>query len=546
MDELRARAGAHGNAAIDECLAGRIGRRELLRYLAAIGVGGLALPRAALARSAQAGQSTQRGQAGATIRVAALTPTGAVDPVRLSDPAGIGIVCQSAEYLIDDDGDTLTLRPSLAVSWQSDADGRTWTFRLRDGVRFHDGRALDAADVVATFDRLTDPAVGSAGLSVLKGVLSKGGARRADRLTVVFHLDAPNGNFPYYVSSDNFNAAIVPADYRGDFEKRSTGTGPFRLERFTPMVGASFVRNHDYWGGAVLPERVEFRFYADQQSQLLALRGGDADLMVDFTPLNARSMLQDRQFRVSRVRSSAHRQLHMRCDRGPFADARVRRALALSIDRGAIVDGFFLGRASAGADHPFAPVFPSTPPASPQRGQRIDEARRLLAEAGFPNGFSSTLTTETYMELPDYAVLLQSAARSIGIDLRLRVESQAAYYGTAAFGQSDWLDAPVGLTDYGHRGVPNIFLEAPLTSNGAWNAAHFRDGGYDKLVKSYAAALQLADQRRIASQIVDRLQRETPVIIGYFYDGLALSRRSLQGFAFTAISQIWLAHASFS
>lgn len=522
-------------AATEAHRAGRVSRRDLLRYLAALGLSG--------AGGAAAHAQTPPGRAGATVRIASLTPTGSVDPLQLSDPAGIGLVCQTCEYLIEDDAEALRLRPSLALAWHPDATGRIWTFHLRPGVRFHDGTPMRARDVVAAFDRLTDPASGSAGLSVMKGVLSKGGTRARDDLTVIFELDAPNGNFPYYVSSDNYNAAILPAHAHADFERHFTGTGPFRLERYTPKVGASFVRNPDYWNAPVLPARVEFLFYADQQAQMLALRGGDAHAMVDFTALNGRGLLHDPRYRVQRVRSSSHRQLHMRTDRGPFADARVRRALALAIDRQAIVDGMFLGRAEAGADHPFASVFPATPAGLPPRHRDLDTARRLLAEAGHARGLAATLSTETYMELPDYAVLIQDAAKSIGIDLTLRVETQAAYYGSASYGQSDWLDAPLGLTDYGHRGVPNLFLDAPLTSGGAWNGAHFRNSHYDDLVRRFAAALPLEAQQSLTREIVALLQVETPLIIGYFYDGLALMRSELRGFAFTALSHVWLRQA---
>ncbi len=122
--------------------------------------------------------------------------------------------------------------------------------------------------------------------------------------------------------------------------------------------------------------------------------------------------------------------------------------------------GLFRGRAALGNDSPFAPVFPSTDPSVPQRKIDIAQAKQLLAAAGIAHGFTVTLTTEQYMEIPDYAVVIQNAAKPIGITVKLKVESQAAYYGAATFGQSDWLDSPLGITDYGHRGVPNVLLSA--------------------------------------------------------------------------------------
>jgi peptide/nickel transport system substrate-binding protein len=172
----------------------------------------------------------------------------------------------------------------------------------------------------------------------------------------------------------------------------------------------------------------------------------------------------------------------MRNDDPLFKDKRVRQALALSLDRDVIVRGLFRGKAQVGNDSPFAPVFPSSDAGVPQRKIDVAKAKQLLAQAGAANGFDVTLTTEKYMEIPDLAVVVQNAAKAIGVRINLKVESQSLYYGAATPGKSDWLDSPLGITDYGHRGVPNVFLNAPLTSNGTWNAAHFKNPQYDQLV----------------------------------------------------------------
>jgi peptide/nickel transport system substrate-binding protein len=140
-------------------------------------------------------------------------------------------------------------------------------------------------------------------------------------------------------------------------------------------------------------------------------------------------------------------------------------------------------------------------------------------------------------------VIVQNAAKAIGIRIALRVESQSQYYGAGTYGRSDWLDAPLGITDYGHRGVPNVFLNAPLTSDGTWNAAHFRNPQYDRLVSQFVAALDIGRQKRIASQIQALLLDETPVIIPYFYDQLIAQRATLQGVRFTALAQLYFDRA---
>jgi len=542
IELARAQAGELGNHAIDEFRAGRLTRRELLRHASVLGIaltaGGLfGMP---MARAQGAGKP------GGTIRVAHMTPAGAVDPLTVTDAAGLVLINQTGEFLIDDDSETLTLRPALALSWSSNATGDVWTFKLRPNVKFHDGQPMTAKDVAATFNRLADPGAGSAALSVLKGVLSKNSAKAVDDHTVEFHLDAPNGNFPYYVSSDNYNAVILPANFSGSYEKSFIGTGAFKLEKYTPKVGASFVRNPDYWGDKALPDRVNFSFYADHQAQLLAMQGRQADVMGDFTVQGGVSLLTNPQYKVLGAKSSSHRQIHMRCDTGAFKDKRVRQALALAINREVIVKGLFRGRAVVGNDSPFAPVFPSSDLTVPQRKLDIAQAKKLMSEAGVGNGFDITLTTEKYMEIPDLAVVVQNAAKAIGIRITLKVESQDLYYGSGTFGKSDWLDSPLGITDYGHRGVPNVFLNAPLTSGGTWNAAHFKNADYDKLVAQFVAALDVASQKKVSGQIQRLLLDETPVIIPYFYDQLIVTRASVSGVRFNAISQMWFDRATVS
>ena len=542
LKAARRNAGDLGNHAIHEFLARRLSRRELLRHASLLGCASIVSAAGALVAPHAHAQSGSAG-ANATIRVAHLTPAGRVDPLTVADAAGLCLIAQTGEFLVNDEGEKSMLTPALALSWAANDKGDVWTFKLRQNVKFHDGRPLSAKDVVATFDRLADPKSGSAALSVFKGVLSKGGARVVDEHTVAFHLDAPNGNFPYYVSSDNYNAVILPAGFSGDYETSFIGTGPFKLERYEAKRGASFVRNPDYWGEKALPARVQFVFYADSQAQILALQGRQADVMGDLTVQGGIGILNNPEFNVQGVKSSAHRQIHMRCDTAPFNDKRVRQALALAVDRNVLVRGLFKGRAVVGNDSPFAPIFPSTDTSVPQRHLDIAQAKKLLAQAGHPNGFAATLTTEKFMEIPDLAVVLQNEAKAIGVNLSLKVESQGQYYGKGTFGSADWLDAPLGITDYGHRGVPNLFLNAPLVSGGAWNAAHFNNAQYDKLVGQFVGALDAASQKKIAGQIETLLLDETPMIIPYFFDQLIATRKNVTGVRFTAISQMYFDRA---
>jgi peptide/nickel transport system substrate-binding protein len=546
LDSFRRQFNEVENDLIDELASGRIGRREFLRHGSVLGLslpllGGVA---GALGLPLTSNRALAAGTPGATIRVASQTPAGAIDPVTIADQGGLLMLHQTAEFL-SISGPDLRLTPHLALSWTPNKDGTVWTFKLRDGVKFHNGKKFGADDVISTIERLADPKNSSNALSVFKGTLSKGGCKKVDDLTVEFHLDSANGNFPYLISSDNYNCVIIPSDYAGDFEKTFVGTGPFKLEKYTAKSGASFVRNDDYWGAKALPDRTVWNFYDSQQAMALALQGGQVDVIEQVPAVGSQGLLNDPNLQIISEKSSACEQVHMRCDMAPFNDKRVRQAVALCLNRTAIVKGLFSGRGTVGNDSPFAPVFPSTDTSVPQRKMDLAKAKELLAAAGHPNGFKVTLTTEKYLELPDYAVIIQNAVKKIGIDIELKVEAQDAYYGKAVFGQSDWLDSIMAITDYGHRGVPNVLISAPLKSDGAWNAAHFKNKEYDQLVSDYIVAFDLGAQRAAAGKMQRLLLDETPIIFSYFYDYLTPAKKNLMGIPPTP-NRLFLSQAYFA
>jgi peptide/nickel transport system substrate-binding protein len=544
LDLLRRGRPAHENHLIDGLARGAVSRREFLRYGSVLGMSAPLLGGISGALGyGLAPAAARAGTPGGTIRYGQIVPAAAINPVTVADGGGVTMLSQFGETLVLSAPD-LTAQPLLAESWAPNDDGTVWTFRLRRNVKFHNGKAMTADDVVATFDRLSDPAFGSNALSALSGMLSKGGTRKVDDYTVEFHLDAANGNFPYAVSTDNYNAIIVPAEMPEDFEATMIGTGPFRLEKYTPKVGASFVRNTDYWGPAALPDRVEVLFYDDYQPQILALQAGEIDIIQQIPVLQAVGLLADPNVSVISIPSAAHQQVHMRTDREPFRDKRVRQAIALCLDRPKIAQGLMRGKAQIGNDSPFMPSFPSTDPGVAQRQIDIAQAKQLMEAAGMASGFSTTLTTEKYLEIPEYAVLIQNAVKEIGGDIALNIMDQGAYYGDAVPGKSPWLDSDMGITDYGHRGVPNVFLQAPLTSTGTWNSAHFNNPQYDTLVKGYIASLDLESQRATAGQIQTLLLDETPVIFSYFYDFLTVTRPQVTGVVPTAMGHLMLGQAS--
>jgi peptide/nickel transport system substrate-binding protein len=551
VDAIRARSSELENHLIDEYQAGHINRREFIRRGTVAGMSLSLVGFLAACGSGQkpgANQQAPQGkaQAGGTMRTGIISPAGALDPVTVNNEGGLLVLGQTGEYLAWSDKD-LKLQPRLARSWKPNADGSVWTFKLRPGVKFHDGSPMEAEDVVATFQRLADPKNSSNALSNFEGVLRKSGVRKVDPMTVEFRLQAPNGNFPYIVSSDNYNAIILPRSYQGNWEKTFVGTGPWLLDKFTPNSGVSYRKNPNYWDKSRMPllDRSEITFYDKEQAQILGLQGNQVDLLSHFSPTGGRALLTDPNVRVIALKSAVHREVHMRTDKEPFKDARVRRAVALLLNRDAVVQGLLEKQADLGNDTPFAPVYQSTVPL-PQRRQDVEQAKALLAAAGKSGGFTTQLRTWDGYELPDYAQIIQDNLKPAGINLNLNITDSGSYYGDAVYGKSPWLDSVMGITEYGHRGVPNVYLGAPLRSTGTWNAAHFHNKQYDRLVDQYVAALDLQSQRAAAGKIERLLQEQTPILYAYFYYFLTGTKPNVTGVEVTAMGHLDLTKAGFT
>jgi peptide/nickel transport system substrate-binding protein len=538
LDGLRTGRSELENHYLDELAAGRVSRREFVRKGAALGMSSTLLG-AALAAcggtnsspSVSASSSVARAATkGGTLRLASQVPTAEINPLTIADLGGSTMLAQTGDFLAFDNSMTGQLEPMLATSWSHNGDGSVWTFKLRQGVKFHNGQTMSADDVVYTFKQQSDPKNASNALSTFIGVLNPNGVVKVDDSTVAFHLEGPNGNFPYIISSDNYNLVIVPngTDF-GKWQQTFIGTGPFKLHSYTQNQGANFAANPDYWGGPPHLDSTAFQFYTGEPPQILAIQGGTVDVVPQFAAQGAQAVLNNPTYQIIRVPSASHSELSMRNDVAPFTDPRVRQAIALSLNRPAMLQALIAGNGHVGNDNPFAPKFASTNTSVPQRMQNVAKARALLAAAGHANGLQTTLTTGQQNETPQLAQVIAQAASEIGVKMSLKVESLTLYYGKSTYGNSDWLDAVVSLVQYGDRGVPNVFLDAPLTSTGPWNAARFKNKTYDNLVKQYVATVDLQSQRTIAGKLETLLLAETPLAIPYFTDILAATTKRVTG-----------------
>jgi peptide/nickel transport system substrate-binding protein len=532
LDDIRHTLSERENHLIDEIRRGGLSRRE---FLAAASVAGMGASLATLfAGGTVAGAATKKPAATKRkplLRVSTIAPGSKIDPVIANNGGALLLLALGGEYLSFDNNKG-ELEPRVAQSWSANAESTQWTFKIRKGITFHNGKKLTAADVVATFDRLADPANKSNALSVFKGILEKGGTTAVDEYTVLFSLKQAVGAWPYLVSSDNYNSIILPADYAGDWEKTFIGCGPWIMEKYVVDQGVTFKRNPNYWDKTRQPnfDRLQVTQYKDPAARLAALQSGQVDWDAFSQATTARTLFNDPNFIVGQSPTAGHLQLHLRSDKGPFAaDKRLRQAMLLTLDRPGIVSGVLDGFGSIGNDSPMSPGYATTDKTVAQRKKDIAKAKALMAAAGKPDGFDVTLSTWGRADIKLYAQVVKQSAKEIGINVTIDIadDDGSAYYDDKR--APSWLNSDFGITEYGHRGVPNVYLSSALTSTGTWNAAHYASPEFDAAAKSYIGSPDVTVQKAASKKIQEILLEDSPVGFAFFGNVLDVARKNLTG-----------------
>jgi peptide/nickel transport system substrate-binding protein len=531
---------------VDEGRTGRMTRRDLVRGAAALGVSSSALLSACSWGSNQettAAKTAAAGPArrGGTARIGAPVAESDLEPLTMYSPGAFATTQCAGEYLCFPDA-SYKLVPKLATSWKA-VKPDVWEFEIRQGVKWHDGSPLSVDDVVATFERIIDPDSKSSARSALAGVLSKGATERVGETTVRFNLDRGFVDFPALVSAFNRGSMILPKDYEiGQFIKGGIGTGPFILKQYAPKQKARLERNPHYWQPSrPYLDAIEFTYFDDTPPIVLALQAGEIDVF-PLTPFQGSEPLyKDPKITVLEAASSQYRAVNMRVDEGPFKDRRVREALALCLDREAIVQGLFGGRAQIGNDHAFAPIYAGTELAQrqvPQRRQDYAMAKKLLADAGHPDGLKVSLTTQQLLEIPQYAITIKEQCKPAGIDVKLDTIPSARFYGEGT--NQPWLVTEFGIVDWGARGsagqtIAPAFLCRSVPSrdlsnaDAAWNSAHWCNPRFGKLVSSFDAELDEDKRAAIAAEAAKIQHDEVPSIIAYWLKEQRATRSNVHG-----------------
>ncbi len=406
------------------------------------------------------------------------------------DPISRGRVFQLTEKLmsrlvrISPDGKPVG---ELAESWSTTSDAQTWTFKLRPNVKFHDGKVMTAADVVYSIRRIQDPKENSPVRSTIAVIDT---VEAADPQTVVMKLKSPYAELPLVLT--DYRVVVIP-DGSGDTIKTTgIGTGPFKLEKFEPRGTSVLVANKDYFEGAPGVERVEVIGIADANARVQALLGGQIDFLPGLTRQQRTLLERSNRHSLWQVRTGNWRGMVFRTDVKPFDDVRVRRAVRMAVDRQALLN--LVAGADGGVVGCDTPVSPVDQYRSPKTcAQDIAGAKKLLAEAGYPNGIDVEVHTSTIESVwPTIAEAYQQQVAPAGIRVKVTPVPTDGYWTQI------WMKKDVVMTRFNDRPADAILNEV-YRSGTPWNESFFKDEKFDAMLD--AARRELDAEKRKALYI---------------------------------------------
>ncbi|MDA8218547.1 MAG: ABC transporter substrate-binding protein [Dehalococcoidales bacterium] len=419
----------------------------------------------------------------------------------------------------------LNPQPQLAESWEFSSDGLSLTFSLRKGVTFHDGRQLEAEDVVYSFNRTKNPDIGAN----IRGMLAPiGGAEAKDKNTVVFKFEKP-----YAAVFDALDLLFVIPDESGeDIKTKPVGTGPFSLAQWLPNNMAILKRNPDYWlSGAPVLDQVEIKILSDTQGRVVGLETDTVDMVeapgyIDFVRLR-----EDQKYQaLTAGNGAAILCAYFNVDHEPFDNKKVRQAFSYALDRARITQTY-----TRGVSQPMClpwrkEVFAYDATLASTCEFNLDKAKQLLAEAGFPDGFEADVNTSGEGYSPGSKVtaeIFQADLAKIGVKLNIHEYEAAAARPKLVGG-----DFQVAVHGYGraNRDPATLFGGAlPFYNNSAITG--YGSDEYGKLIDEGATTLDMNKRKEIYHRLTEIIVDEAVVLTICPRPETYVLRDSVKGFA---------------
>ena len=488
-------------------LGGGVGL-SMTALLAACGGGTVAAPQIDLEGPPEEGGSIRVGFVGGG---ASDTLDGAI-ATNLGDIARAINMYNTLLYFDDD----YVLQPMLATSVTPNDDATVWTVELREGVLFSDGQPLTVDDVIFSYERIIDPEDPKSGAASLGHIEEMA---RIDDLTLEFRLGTSDTTLDEQLGQ--YSNIIVPTDFDLD---APVGTGPFMLESFTAAQSTVLVRNPHYWGdeGPYLDE-ISLLNFNDTDALVNALLSNQVDAVAQIPPALTEVIGADERINVLDSETGMYLPFTMRVDRPPFDDERVRQAFRLAVDREGMIEQVLSGSGSVGNDM-FAVFDPAYPEDLPQRTQDIEEAQRLLSEAGHPDGLEVELVTAPIQSgVVEAAQVFAEQVAEAGITVNINRMDLTTYW-------TDYLEYDFSQSFWYTR---NFLAQAnsAVTPGAPFNETHWDDEEFNDLVDQVRAEVDDDARTELIGQAQEILYDRGGYIIWGFANQIDAYQSYLGGFA---------------
>ncbi len=421
------------------------------------------------------------------------------------DPISKGRVFQITEKIM-----SRLVRPGLdgkpqadlATSWEANEDATVWTFKLRDGVTFHDGSTFEAADVVYSLNRVLDPDSDSPARSAVKMITE---VKALDDMTVQITLNTPFADMPLQLM--DYRLRMLNEGSSDTIATTGNGTGPFKVETFDADGTTVLVANPDYWEGAPGVARMEVIGIADGQARLQALLGGQIDMERGITAQQRVMLSGSDKYDVQVIPTGNWRGLVFRTDVEPFSDVRVRQAVRMVADREELVQLVLGGEGIVSCDTPVEPNDQYR--ADLSCPQDIEGAKALLADAGYPDGIDIDVHVATLEPTwPTLAVAYQEQAAAAGIRVNVVQSPSDGYWSEV------WMKKDVSATRWNERPADQALHEIYLSS-AKWNESYFKDETFDAMLAEARRELDFDKRKAIYVAAQEYLHENAGTLIPY-------------------------------
>lgn len=496
-----------------EIFAGRgINRRNLLQGATALGAAGLILP--ASMRAAAASEPKRGGTF--HVGIGHGNTTDGYDPGLWDNLYAQVFAAARHNQLIEIAADG-QLVPEIAESWES-RDGKTWVFKIREGVTFHSGKPVTVEDVIASLEHHR----GEDSTSSVKLFFDPVEEIRADGRNLVVTLEAPNGDFPYLMS--DYHLAIMPAiDGRID-PTSPDGCGPYIVESYEPGVVATLNRNPNYWKpNRAHFDRVEILAILDSAARLNALMTGQVDVIDQVDPATL-GMLESRGVaRILSVPGNAHYCFPMDSRAAPFDDNDVRLALKYAIDREEMVEKILGGHGAVSNDNPIGPANRYFYADMEPKSFDPDRARYHLRKAGHERlSIDLHVADAAFAGAVDAGALYAETARACGIDINLVREPNDGYWNNV------WMQKPFVASYWGGRAVEDHMFTTGYASGAAWNDSFWEHERFNELLVKARAEFDDDIRREMYQEMQRIVSFEGAVVIPMYNNYVMATSQSIR------------------